>query len=384
MIKTFGKRILAMVVATAVVAGITVTYGIPNVKFKELDSSEPVVMTVNWEEIHADELRAYLKYNKMSMESMLSYYGMDDSIWSDASMGPMMVQQLFDLATQQAIELRVVNQEFQNLGLKLTREEKDEAEQKKRDDIEQIGGETAFQSWLASIGYTEDIYDNSIAISAYADALQDAYYGDNGTKTNTQAILDQFNDSYLCAKHILVQSIDDSGNALTGDALAQAQSKANEALEKVKAGEDFDSLIAQYNEDPGMEMYPDGYVFTEGDNMVDEFYQAAKALEPGQTSDSLVESGYGWHIIQREPLTEDQLTDDIRDQLIQQITGKAFVEEITDLMDQADVQYTDAYGEATYENLMKLLGESTEDTGAAAADDAAAQAETQSTDAAAE
>ena len=201
MIKTFGKRILAMVVATAVVAGITVTYGIPNVKFKELDSSEPVVMTVNGEEIHADELRAYLKYNKMSMESMLSYYGMDDSIWSDASMGPMMVQQLFDLATQQAIELRVVNQEFQNLGLKLTREEKDEAEQKKRDDIEQIGGETAFQSWLASIGYTEDIYDNSIAISAYADALQDAYYGDNGTKTNTQAILDQFNDSYLCAKH---------------------------------------------------------------------------------------------------------------------------------------------------------------------------------------
>ena len=132
-----------------------------------------------------------------------------------------------------------------------------------------------------------------------------------------------------------------------------------------------------------MEMYPDGYVFTEGDR-VDEFYQAAKALEPGQTSDSLVESGYGWHIIQREPLTEDQLTDDIRDQLIQQITGKAFVEEITDLMDQADVQYTDAYGEATYENLMKLLGESTEDTGAAAADDAAAQAETQSTDAAAE
>ena len=75
MIKTFGKRILAMVVATAVVAGITVTYGIPNVKFKELDSSEPVVMTVNGEEIHADELRAYLKYNKMSMESMLSYYG---------------------------------------------------------------------------------------------------------------------------------------------------------------------------------------------------------------------------------------------------------------------------------------------------------------------
>ncbi|MFR5252831.1 MAG: hypothetical protein ACLTF5_08555 [Butyricicoccus sp.] len=36
---------------------------------------------------------------------MLSYYGMDDSIWSDPSMGSMMVQQLFQAASQQAIEV---------------------------------------------------------------------------------------------------------------------------------------------------------------------------------------------------------------------------------------------------------------------------------------
>lgn len=371
MIKTFGKRIAAMVVASAVVAGVTVTYGIPNIKYKEIKSSEPVVMTVNGDEIHMDEFRAYLKYNKSYMENMLSYYGMDDTIWSDPTMGEMMVGQLFESANQQAIEIHTVKQEFEKLGLKLSREEREQAQQEKMDTIEQMGGQELFEQWLQSIGYNDAMYDNTIAISKYANAIQDAYYGDNGTKTNTQAIVDKFNETYLCAKHILVQSIDGSGNPLTGDALATAQSKAQEALEKVKAGEDFDTLIAQYNEDPGMEMYPEGYVFTEGE-MVDEFYQGTKALEPGQTSTELVESGYGWHIIQREPLTAEQLNDTIREQLVQEITGQSFVDEIQNLMSEADVQYTDTYGEKTYDNLMQILGDSTtENTEDAAQEDAA-------------
>ena len=375
MIKTFGKRIAAMVVASAVVAGVTVTYGIPNIKYKEIKSSEPVVMTVNGDEIHMDEFRAYLKYNKSYMENMLSYYGMDDTIWSDPTMGEMMVGQLFESANQQAIEIHTVKQEFEKLGLKLSREEREQAQQEKMDTIEQMGGQELFEQWLQSIGYNDTMYDNTIAISKYANAIQDAYYGDNGTKTNTQAIVDKFNETYLCAKHILVQSIDGSGNPLTGDALATAQSKAQEALEKVKAGEDFDTLIAQYNEDPGMEMYPEGYVFTEGE-MVDEFYQGTKALEPGQTSTELVESGYGWHIIQREPLTAEQLNDTIREQLVQEITGQSFVDEIQNLMSEVDVQYTDTYGEKTYDNLMQILGDSTtENTEDAAPSEDAAQQE---------
>ena len=375
MIKTFGKRIAAMVVASAVVAGVTVTYGIPNIKYKEIKSSEPVVMTVNGDEIHMDEFRAYLKYNKSYMENMLSYYGMDDTIWSDPTMGEMMVGQLFESANQQAIEIHTVKQEFEKLGLKLSSEEREQAQQEKMDTIEQMGGQELFEQWLQSIGYNDTMYDNTIAISKYANAIQDAYYGDNGTKTNTQAIVDKFNETYLCAKHILVQSIDGSGNPLTGDALAAAQSKAQEALEKVKAGEDFDTLIAQYNEDPGMEMYPEGYVFTEGE-MVDEFYQGTKALEPGQTSTELVESGYGWHIIQREPLTAEQLNDTIREQLVQEITGQSFVDEIQNLMSEVDVQYTDTYGEKTYDNLMQILGDSTtENTEDAAPSEDAAQQE---------
>lgn len=359
MIKTFGKRIAALAVASAVVAGVTVTYGIPNIQYKSINSSEPVIMTVNGDPVHTDEFRAYLKYNKMYMENMLGYYGYDDSVWTDEQMGNTMVGQLFTMAEQQATYVRILNEEFHNLNLKLTREERENTAQQKREQIEQMGGQDMFDAWLESLDYTMPIYDNTLAASAYSVAIEQAYYGENGSKTTTQEILDKFNETYLCAKHILIQSIDGSGNELTGDALAQAQKKAEEALERVKAGEDFDALIQEYNEDPGMEMYPEGYVFTEGD-MVDEFYQAAKALEPGQTSQELVQSSYGWHIIQREPLTEEQMTDAIRSQLIMEITGKTFDQEIDELMATADIQREDSYGEQTYENMMKILGETTE------------------------
>ena len=55
-----------------------------------------------------------------------------------------------------------------------------------------------------------------------------------------------------------------------------------------------------------MESSPDGYVFTEGE-MVDEFYQGTKALEVGGVSDP-IKSSYGWHIIQRLPLRDEDFT----------------------------------------------------------------------------
>lgn len=361
MMKTFGKRILAMAVASAVVAGITMTYGIPNIKYKPVRSSEPVVMTVNGDDVHADEFRAYLKYNKLYMENMLSYYGYDDSVWSDPQVGAPFVSQLFDMADQQAAYMRAITGEFDALHLKLTREDKERAEADKQLQIEQMGGKEMFNDWLASFDYTQQIYDNTVATTAYLGAIERAYYGENGTKTNEQAIMDAFDENYLCAKHILVQTVDGLGEELTGDALAAAESKANEALEKVKAGEDFDTLVQQYNEDPGMEMYPEGYVFTDGD-MVEEFYEGTKALEPGETSTELIKSSFGWHIIKREPLTKEQLTPAIQQQLIHQITGKTFDDEVTALVESAKIEHTGEYGEANYENLMKIIAPDAQNT----------------------
>ena len=71
--------------------------------------------------------------------------------------------------------------------------------------------------------------------------------------------------------------------------------------QQLDAGADFETLLEQYNTDPGMqsEEYAAGYLVGEGASFVDAFLNAALALtEDGQVSDP-VQSDYGWHIIKR-------------------------------------------------------------------------------------
>jgi len=130
--------------------------------------------------------------------------------------------------------------------------------------------------------------------------LYDQLFGPNGVSEKKQEILAQLKeDEYICAKHILIAfpediEKDEEGNVLES-AKAETLAKATEVLAKVDAGEDFDALIAQYGEDPGVQTQPDGYVFTKG-QMVAPFEEAAYALEVGAHS-GLVETTYGYHII---------------------------------------------------------------------------------------
>jgi len=71
--------------------------------------------------------------------------------------------------------------------------------------------------------------------------------------------------------------------------------------QKLDEGEDFETLLKEYNTDPGMdsEDYADGYLVGEGASYVDEFLDAALALENDGDISNPVESDYGWHIIKR-------------------------------------------------------------------------------------
>lgn len=83
--------------------------------------------------------------------------------------------------------------------------------------------------------------------------------------------------------------------------LVEDEATANEIKAKIDAGEDFESLLAEYGTDPGMqdESNAAGYLIGEGASYVEEFLNAALALtSDGDVSDP-VQSDYGWHIIKR-------------------------------------------------------------------------------------
>ena len=87
---------------------------------------------------------------------------------------------------------------------------------------------------------------------------------------------------------------------------APKRSKAEEVLNRAKAGEDFAALANEFSEDPGntdpqtKEKKGGLYADTPKGRMVPAFEQAALASEPGQVYPDLVETDYGFHIIKLE------------------------------------------------------------------------------------
>jgi len=84
------------------------------------------------------------------------------------------------------------------------------------------------------------------------------------------------------------------------------RAKADEILARAKGGEDFAALANEFSEDPGNNAGENGnkrgglYDNVRLGMMVKPFEEAALALEPGQVSQNLVETDFGYHIIKLE------------------------------------------------------------------------------------
>ena len=79
------------------------------------------------------------------------------------------------------------------------------------------------------------------------------------------------------------------------------KAKATEVLQRLKNGEDFAALAKEFSEDPGSKDKGGLYEgVTEGGGFDKSFESAALALQPGQFTQDLVETPFGYHIIKLE------------------------------------------------------------------------------------
>ena len=150
---------------------------------------------------------------------------------------------------------------------------------------------------LATGGILKASYVKLLQIFSIEEEAVDMLMG----SVNEEDILAAYDEQFVCAKHILISTVDSETGEPKADA-AKIKKNAEAVLKKAKNGTDFDKLIKEYGEDPGMETNPDGYVFTKGE-MVQSFEEAAFALKEDEIS-GLVESEYGYHIIKKMPLPE--------------------------------------------------------------------------------
>lgn len=125
--------------------------------------------------------------------------------------------------------------------------------------------------------------------------------------------------------------------------LKAIEPKAMEVLEKAKNGEEFEKLIAQYGEDPGMEDNDMGYIVRQDSSFVPEFEEAAFSLEEGEISE-LVASSYGYHIIKlyektpEKEYTLDEKYDELEQVVSQQKKIDAWQVMLDEWMEEAEIK----------------------------------------------
>jgi hypothetical protein len=115
----------------------------------------------------------------------------------------------------------------------------------------------------------------------------------------------------LASQHILV-GMPQGGAGMS----PQMQDSIRSVAEGIRARvttENFSELVTAHSDDDGSKEAQGSYVFTPGE-MVPEFEQATRSLQPGQIAPGLVQTQHGFHIVRRHLLSE------VRDRFIAAIS----------------------------------------------------------------
>lgn len=145
---------------------------------------------------------------------------------------------------------------------------------------------------VASIKQYAKMYEKVMALQKVEDDMEEnaaSYYPEDSSVLN-----DYIQPDKASVKHILISTEADGDEEVDVNAKREM---AQSILDRINAGEDFDALRKEFDEDPGQT--DAGYTFGSGE-MMPAFEEAAFALNIGEVS-GIVETSYGFHIIKRIP-----------------------------------------------------------------------------------
>ena len=160
---------------------------------------------------------------------------------------------------------------------------------------------------------TEDYIENNLTESEMKEYYENNIYGD------------------ISAKHILISFDydDDATDEEIQAAEEEAKAKAEEIIEKLKNGEDFSTLAKEYSDDEASkENGGDLGYFNTGD-MVEEFEQAAYALDINEYTTEPVKTTYGYHIIMKTGEKEKPSYSKSKETIIEKLVEEKKTEDST-------------------------------------------------------
>ncbi len=309
------------------------TEGISAYEWKHAD--DEVMFTLDGKDID------FATYRYYAMNFKGQYDGGDDTYWNEETEAQFKGDMLSEFKKLAAIEKLSVEK-----GVPISEADiasiNDYVEQFKA-----IYGEDLYKQQLDLFYFTEDVYLNTNKYNYMLENLYTTYAGE-------EEILKYANENYVHVKHVLIGTLDEEGNEYTGEVFDEKTALANDIAKRAKDGEDFDALVKEYGEDPGMEQTPEGYTFTYG-MMVPEFEAKSFELKEGEISEP-VKTSYGYHIIQKLPIDREALMDDEKQtywEIVSAIAASPAEAEVAKCAETIEIVETDAFKSLTMANIGK-------------------------------
>lgn len=201
----------------------------------------------------------------------------------------------------------------------------------------QFPSEEAYRQALQSDGLTEQTLRENIGQMIKQEEMFNRYAEDVEDPTEDEVA--EYRESraqQIRASHILFL-VPQEGDAATRDSIRQ---QAEAVLDSVQAGEDFAELARRHSEDGTAQQGGDLGFFSRG-QMVPPFEEAVYALQDsGDVTQDLVETRYGYHIIQLTGRQTGELMDSTQAQqmIVQDRRREAVEAEIDNLREMVTVR----------------------------------------------
>ena len=213
----------------------------------------------------------------------------------------------------------IVEKWAEEYGVTLSEASEEALEQELTAAAEQMGGQEAMERYLASRGITEESYRWMARLFYLSDEMLYQY--------------EDITPETVLADHILLLFPEEESQR------EAAKESMEQVLSTIRSDEDpaaaFQFVADNYSEDEGRAYYPNGYLVTADAPYVQTFKDTALTLEEYEISD-VVESEFGWHIIMRKPLRD-------------YVADVYLAEQITEAMEQAEVEWGDCAAEFSVE-----------------------------------
>lgn len=285
-------KILALTLACALLCTALVGCG----KARPIKSTEEelaAVGTVGSYEIPYEELRYLTLQYRDLMEAT---YG--EGIWDDDASREQYRAELERAVTENITANYAVLELCAEVQISHTDEVIEKAVQKYvQSMVDELGGVKEYKAQLAEQHLTDRLVRFNLAVTMCENELLYVYTDDLGLIADgDEEIYDiVMSDAFARTLHIYIENN-------PGESVEDNRAEAEAILQKLEQGENFHTLIGRHSEDLYMTT-TNGYYFTHGE-MIEEYEQAAFALEIGQIS-GIVETDGGFYIIQRlAPETE--------------------------------------------------------------------------------